>query len=477
MIEEILEKLQAFAPSNGGLYGWTEEQAAVRLHRFQQLRLQAEHVSRRLLPLRRRLRVASTACWEFPIYSQTFVYQELTELARAGFDLRFLYSKLTSRTNLPSHLSRVWRCKRKVVLHAAVCEADYAYYKVRMPQRVKRLVARICDATGMPEHDLQRHYHFRQAFAFTRTVEACRPDYLHSYFFYEGTLFTLVASCLLDIPRGVSCYTDHMLQDYALKLVPLHLEQCSIVVATSARIKRELLQIAPNTDPERILVKPNAIDSRRFAVVERPEPAVGQPFRITCVSRIEPKKGIVYLADAVRRLLDAGVNVSVHVLGGVDQQSAFREYAQTVESRIAKLGVGHALKLEGTCSAGEVRRCLEESHLFVAPFIETDTGDKDGIPTALLEAMASGLPVVATDAGSISEVVTGRREGLLVEQRNGAALADAIRSLLGSPETRRRMGAEAAATARRSFDVGVCERRFHDRIRSATATQRQGWPC
>ena len=475
MIEEILEKLQTSAPSKGTLYGWSEEQAAVRLHRFQQIRLQAENVSRRLAPRGRRLRVASTACWEFPIYSQTFVYQELAELTRGGFDLRFLYSKLTSRANLPGHLSPVWRSKRKVVLHDAVCAADYAYYNARMPQRVKQLVARICDETGMSEHDLERHYHFRQAFAFTRTVEACRPDYLHSYFFYEGTLFTLVASWLLNIPRGVSCYADHMLQDYALKLVPLHLDQCSIVVATSSRIKRELLKIAPNADPKRILVKPNAIDSRRFPVVERPEPAAGRPFQIACVSRIEPKKGIVYLAEAVRHLLDAGVNVSVHVLGGVDDKAEFQEYARTVESRIATLGVGQALILEGACSPAKVRRFLEESHLFVAPFIETETGDKDGIPTALLEAMASGLPIVATDAGSISEVVTSGREGLLVEQRNGSALADAIRSLLESSNTRCRLGAEAASSVRQSFDVRVCERRFHDRIRSAATPGGQEW--
>src|SRR6185503_19696520 len=140
--------------------------------------------------------------------------------------------------------------------------------------------------SGMSPEELRNHYHFKQAFAFTRTVEACRPDYLHSYFFYEGTLFTLFASYLLDIPRGVSCYADHMLDDYALKLVPWHLEQCSLVIATSGRIKRELMAIAPQADPDRILVKPNAIDSRRFPAAVRTEPAGGQPFRLVCVSRI-----------------------------------------------------------------------------------------------------------------------------------------------------------------------------------------------
>ena len=469
MIEEFLERLQARSPAFSSLAGKTEEEAAIRVHRLQQLRLRAEHAGRALLPASRRLRVASTACWEFPIYSQTFVYQELNELARRGHDLRFFYSKLNSRKDLPPQFSRVWNVKRKLVLHHAVCDQDFAHYQARMPAKIDRLIEKICSATGVADTELRDHYHFKQAFAFTRTVEASRPDYLHSYFFYEGTLFTLFASVLLDIPRGVSCYSDHMLDDYKLKLVPLHLQQCSLVIATSARIKRELIQIAPDCDPGKILVKPNAIDSHRFPRQERRDPGSGAPFRVTCTSRIEPKKGILYLADAVRRLLDDGVNILVHVLGGVDKNPVFQEYARSVESRIAELGIGHALRLEGQCDGSKIRQFLNDSHLFVAPFVETDTGDKDGIPTALLEGMATGLPVVATDAGSITEVVTDGREGLIVAQRDGQALASAIAGLIRDPARRSRMAGTAAATIRKSFDVRVCEGWFHDRIEQAVA--------
>jgi colanic acid/amylovoran biosynthesis glycosyltransferase len=270
---------------------------------------------------------------------------------------------------------------------------------------------------------------------------------------------------LLDIPRGVSCYADHMLDDYVLKIVPLHLEQASIVIATSARIKRELLTIAPHADPDRILVKPNAVDSRQFRAPVRPEHKAGEPFRLVCVSRIEPKKGILYLADAVRHLLDRGIDVSVHVLGGVDNNEVCRNYAQAVEARIRELGLTGALHLEGRLDGSAIRRFLQNSHLFVAPFVETETGDKDGIPTSLLEAMASGLTAVATDAGSITEVIGDGHDGLIVGQRDGKALADAIERLLSNEQMRSRMGEQAAAKIRKSFDVSICERAFHDRIR------------
>jgi glycosyltransferase involved in cell wall biosynthesis len=468
MIEEFIEKWVARGRARAGDAGAADEEAARRLHRLQQTRLRLERLGSRALPARSRIRVAATACWEFPVYSQTFVYQELSELATRGFDLRFLYSKLNPRSHMPAQFSPVWRSKRKLVLHPAVCESDYAYYRERMPEKVNALIAKLCSASMLSPEELQSHYHFKQAFSFTRTVAACRPDYLHSYFFYEGTLFAYVASFLLDIPRGVSCYADHMLHDYALKVVGLHLDQCSVVIATSARIKRELMGIAPQVDPDRILVKPNAIDSRRFPFRQRSEPAPKEPFTLVCVSRIEPKKGILYLVDAVRKLLDRGLNVRAHVLGGVDNSDACKEYAATVKARIRELNMLDVFRLEGRRPGPEIQEFLNRAHLFVAPFVETESGDKDGIPTALLEAMATGLPCVVTNAGSIEEVVTDGRDGLVVPQRDAEALCEAIAAALSDPARRQAMGAEAASKVRKHFDVGVCEERFHRRVREVT---------
>jgi glycosyltransferase involved in cell wall biosynthesis/SAM-dependent methyltransferase len=312
-----------------------------------------------------------------------------------------------------------------------------------------------------------------QAFAFARMVEAYRPDYLHSYFFYEGTLFTFIASYLLNIPRGVSCYADHMLKDYALKVVPLHLRQCSLTIATSDRIKRELRVIAPGVDPDRIIVKPNAINTAQFPVVSRREPDKGGPYRLVSVCRIEPKKGLIYLVEAVRHLRDKSINVELHLIGGVDDSASSRDYARELDARIRELGVGDIVHLEGRKTESDINRFFNSSHIFIAPFVETRYGDKDGVPTSLLEGMAAGLPIVATDAGSIREVIEKGREGLLVPQRDSEALAIAIADLIGDPERRARIGNNAARKVRKEFDVKTCEHIFHDRLLKLLASGRQ----
>jgi glycosyltransferase involved in cell wall biosynthesis len=136
------------------------------------------------------------------------------------------------------------------------------------------------------------------------------------------------------------------------------------------------------------------------------------------------------------------------------------------DRRITEFSLSGVVHLEGRQNLEGVNRFLGISHLFVAPFVETEAGDKDGIPTAMLEGMSTGMPVVATDAGSITEVVESGRNGIVVPQRDPAAIADAVESLLLDPERRRRMGSCAAAHVRSRFDVRDCEEAFHARVRA-----------
>jgi glycosyltransferase involved in cell wall biosynthesis len=404
------------------------------------------------------------ACWNFPIYSQTFVYQELTQLIQNGFDIKFLYGKINSRENLPKQFSCLWDARFLMVLNPNLGKQDFAYFKKQMPEKVDELVDMLSRTSGMSSKEICNYYHFLQAFSFARLVEAYKPDYLHSYFFYEGTLFAMVASFLFDIPRGVSCYADHLLDDYELKAVPMHIDHCDLIIATSERIKQELLELTPQIDPSCIIVKPNAINVSHFPEVDRTEPENGNPHKLLCISRIEPKKGLLYLIEAVRILHDQSFNIELHLIGGVDDSSTNKEYAHKLKIRIAELGLSDSVFLEGIKPEPELNRFLEMSHMFVAPFIETEYGDKDGIPTSLLEAMSTGIPVLATDAGSILEVIDNDCDGMIVPQKDAVSLANATADLINDHEKRKQLGKNAAQKIRLKFDVTVCEHLFHNRI-------------
>ena len=193
------------------------------------------------------------------------------------------------------------------------------------------------------------------------------------------------------------------------------------------------------------------------------------------ISRIEPKKGLTHLVEAVAMLKQEGHRIVAHVVGSKDPHSKGSvEYAAEFERRIEELGVSQEVILHGMKRQEELPPIIQRCRAFVAPYVELNSGDKDGIPTAMLEGLASGLPVVTTDSGSILEVVTDGVEGLVVPQRDSVAFAAALRRLIQDPQLEQRVARAARARFDRDFDIRVTEKRLHERVAGLVATRKTG---
>jgi glycosyltransferase involved in cell wall biosynthesis len=415
-----------------------------------------------------------TACWQWPIYSHTFVYQEMIGLTHLGLDVRMFHWDLGDTSQLHkafgyladnrTQLQPIWENHLR----------DKEHFEKTRPGRLRAFLERIAKATGRKVEELEKEPIVLQGCTFARMAELAGANYLHSYFFYDQTFMAMQAAWLLDLPRGVSCYADHMLDDYAFKLVPLHVELCSVIVATSARIKRELSQMTGGRFYDKIIVKPNGVDGARFPPVVRTDRKPGDPFEVVSISRIEPKKGLTHLVEAVAQLKKQGRKVKAHIVGSKDPHSkGSLEYAAEFEQRIKDLGVQDEVILHGMKRQEELPPILQRCRAFVAPYVEMGSGDKDGIPTAMLEGLASGLPVLTTDSGSILEVVTTEIEGIVVPQRDSNAFAKALQRLIDDPALERRMAKAARARFDREFDIRVTEVRLHERVAKLVAAKKR----
>lgn len=411
-------------------------------------------------------RLLAIGAWVFPVHSQSFVYQELTALVAAGFDVRLACTDRGDPAALPPQCAPLASRALRLPGERAITRRDLAHFQRTRPAAVAELLALLAAASGRSERELLADGHVLRGFALARIAEAWRADLVHSYFFYEGSLAAFVVQQLLGLPRGVTAYADHRLDDYALKLVALQLAHADLVVATSERARRELVEIAPGC-AGRMIVKANAVDGRFFAPVAHPEPPSGSPFRLLSVARIDPKKGLRDLLAAAAELRQREIPFVLELVGGVESGSAAgaAELA-AVRAAIDRLGLGGIVTLRGLLSAGEIRAALAAADLFVAPYVETAQGDKDGIPTALLEAMATGLAVLATRSGAIPEVVTDGADGKLVDPGAPGALAAAIAVLLAAPDERARLGRAAARTVRERFEIAVCEPELARQLRA-----------
>jgi glycosyltransferase involved in cell wall biosynthesis len=408
-------------------------------------------------------RVLAIGHWRFPVPTQTFVYQELVAMRAAGFGVRLAASARGGAAALaPRFAALAGRCVR-LSAHPAVGRAELARFERERPAALRSALGDLAAASGLSVAALRARPDVLRGLAFARLAAAYRADYLHSYFFYEGSLAAWLAARLLELPRGIVAYADHRLADYPLKIVGRQLADAALIVASCERAARELAAAAPGC-AVRILVKPNSIDPGVFAPRPRAG-APGGPFRVLAVSRIDPKKGLADLVEAGARLAAAGLAVEIAIAGGADESAGSRAELARLRARLERAPAAPVVLL-GPLGERELVARLATAQLFVAPAVELPDGDADGIPTAMLEAMASGLPVVATDAGALAEALTGGVEGLLVPQRDPGALAAAIGALAADPAARVRMGEAAALTARRRFAAGVVEPRLHERIRA-----------
>ena len=410
------------------------------------------------------------ACWQWPIYSHTFVYQEMLGLTHMGLDLKMFHWELGDMGQL--HKAFDYLKDHRVQIQP-VWEnhlRDKEHFEKTKPGRLREFLQRVSKATGKSVEELEKEPIVLQGCTFARMAELAGAKYLHSYFFYDQSFMVMQAAWLLDIPRGVSCYADHMLDDYPWKLVPLQVELASVVVATSARIKRELSAKSGGVHDDKIIVKPNGVDGARFPAFDRPLRKKDEPFEVISISRVEPKKGLIHLVEAIAELKQRGHNVIAHVVGSKDLHSkGSAEYAEQFDRRIQELGVGDRIVQHGMMKQEDLAPILKKCRAFVAPYVELGSGDKDGIPTAMLEGLASGLPVVTTDSGSILEVVDNGVEGIVVAQRDSKAFAEALLRLVADPELERRMAKASRARFDKEFDIRVTEKRLHERVAALVA--------
>jgi glycosyltransferase involved in cell wall biosynthesis len=169
---------------------------------------------------------------------------------------------------------------------------------------------------------------------------------------------------------------------------------------------------------------------------------------VLSVGRFVPKKGHDVLLRALGLLAAEGLDFEARLVGGGPQRKALE-------------GLAHRLRLNGQVHfldelpAKDVSQELRGADIFALACRVTRSGDRDGLPVALVEAMAQGLPVVSTTVSAIPEAITDGHDGLLVPPDDPEQLAAALKRLVGEPELRSCLGARASARAARTFSPQV----------------------
>jgi glycosyltransferase involved in cell wall biosynthesis len=291
---------------------------------------------------------------------------------------------------------------------------------------------------------------FMQAgFIALKVLESGRIRHLHAHFCHTATTVAMLASRMCGVSFS---FTAHAKDIYRRDMNPgdllrVKMDRARFIVTCTKANRDYLRPFSPAERPLHTIY--HGLDLSLFAPSnEKIEDSQrGMPVLLSAGRMVE-KKGFIYLVEACRRLRDQGYEFKCLIIGGGDPR-----HTEEIGSLIERLNLENVVTLKQAVTQEELRRIYERATLFALPCQIIESGDRDGIPNVLVEAMAMELPVISTGISGIPELIEHRENGLLVPQRDAAALAQAIGELLENPGLRYKLGRAARVKVSRNFDA------------------------
>lgn len=271
--------------------------------------------------------------------------------------------------------------------------------------------------------------------------------HIHAHFAHDPALVALLAGRLSRTPFSFTAHARDLYQIPGTALAE-RARRASAVI-TCCRANLEHIRNVAGADARVELVY-HGVDLERFTPAHE-RVGNGAP-RVVSVGRLVEKKGFDDLLAACAVVARSGRGLRCDIYGEGPERGR-------LELLRERLGLGGVVRFLGARTQSELVNAYREADLFVLTPRVTGDGDRDGVPNVLLEAMACATPVVSTRVGGVAEVVDGVSNGLLVDARDGDAIAAAITRLLDDRRSREQLGAAAARTAA-GFDSRHAARRL-----------------
>lgn len=410
----------------------------------------------------------------FPKIDETFILREINELERAGQPV-LVVPLLRGESKVVHEEAKPWvrRALFTPFLSPAILLSNLLIF-LRGPKAYLKLLMTLIGGTFFRPSTLIRTLAlFPKSVHLARILPQRGIRHVHSHFATHATTMAYIIASLSDITYS---FTVHGPDVFVHRmLLAEKIAKAKFIRSISTFNKAFLCGLYPVLTDGKIEVVHSGVNPEVYSRAAE-EASEEQPVRraqILSVAALSPSRGFPFLVDACARLLKSGVDAECKIVGAGKLRAV-------TEAWIAEHGMAERVQLLGLQPQHEVARLMGECDIFVLPSIIALDGQMDGIPLSLMEAMAAGKPVIASGISGIPELVKHNVNGILVDAAHPERVAQAIRTLVGDPQLRQRLGRAGQLKVRNEFDirklaerlVGLFDRHIAASEESTTTAQR-----
>ncbi len=377
----------------------------------------------------------------FPNPTETFIFREVDNLQRLGMPLRVYTLYGPWKKNLSSEMDKapveVRRLGSRSVFRIL---ADIGHWYSRNPALVRHLfrTAWLRRWRGI-EKTAENIWAFLCGFHLARRVEADGIEHIHAPWANGPATAAWVASKLTDVPFTFTARAWDIYPPDAL--ISDKIRDASFVRSETAANIRHLTAFADgHTSKFRLTYNGVPFQPRQVAAVK-----MQAPYKLLSVGRLVRKKGFDQLLHAVRMLADQGLDIQLTIAGS-------GPLGRKLEALARQLNISDQVKFPGFISYDKVGDLFLDADIFVMPCVIAPSGDRDGIPTVIMEALMHRLPVITTSVSGIPELIENEVTGFLVPDRDPQALSLAIQSCISNRDFALQLAEQGRERVRERFN-------------------------
>ena len=376
---------------------------------------------------------------EYPRATDTFIQREVAALRRQGVEVHTFSVRRTSAEHIVGPEQEGERKETFYLLPPSPLRIlrEHMALFLRWPARYLRALA-LAWSTRQPgiRGHLYQLFYLAEAGLLAGELRRREIGHLHNHFANSSCSVSMLAAELGGLSFSFTIHGPAIFFEPRRWRIDEKIRRALFVICISQYCRSQAMVFAPVDCWERMHIVHCGVDPSLFDMTSHQGP--GQ--RLLYVGRLAAMKGLPILMESLASLRSRYPDLVLTVVGGGPERSA-------LEDQAARLGVGKNVRFVGYRSQAEVRDEMQEADVFVLPSFA------EGVPVVLMEAMASGVPVVATGIAGVAELVEDGVSGYLVSPGDPIPLVEAVEKLIEDPALRSRFGAAGRARVEKEFDV------------------------